>query len=183
MDHLDVMTGAVRTHIGAAGCAVDRDRHLGDHGRDALPRRFGATRHDRGAFERSFLAAGHAHADEQQLLLRQRLFAPARIGKQRIAGIDDDVAFIQMRHQLGDDVVGRLASLDHNNDCTRLRQRGDEILDRMGRHELALVTMIGDQLVGLFWRAIMYGDAEAFARRIAGQVGAHNRKAGDTNIG
>ncbi len=62
-------------------------------------------------------------------------------------------------------------------------ERGDEILDRMGGHELALLAMIGDQSVGLLGRAIVYGDAEAFARRIAGQVGAHNRKAGDTNIG
>jgi hypothetical protein len=53
----------------------------------------------------------------------------------------------------------------------------------MGGYELALLAMIGDQSIGLLGRAIVYGDVESFARRIAGQVGAHNRKAGDTNIG
>ncbi len=37
------------------------------------------------------------------------LIAPCGVGEQRVAAVDDDVAFLEMRHELVDHLVDRLA--------------------------------------------------------------------------
>ena len=74
--HLDVMAGALRADIGAAGRPIDLGRHLGQHRRDAVPGLAIAAGHHARAFERALFAAGDAHADEADLLLLAGLVAP-----------------------------------------------------------------------------------------------------------
>ena len=85
-----------------------------------------------GPFSAPFLAAGHAGADEVQPARAQVLLAAAGVGEVGVAAVDDDVAGVEQRDQLGDHRVGGLAGLDHDDDRPRPLQRGDEV-----RHRLA----------------------------------------------
>ena len=115
-----------------------------------------------------FLAAGDAHADEAEPFAAQRLGAPRGVGEQRIAAVDDDVAGLEKRQELVDDVVDRLARLDHDDDRARLRERGDEVGETLGRDEAALAAVLANQRVGARGVAVVERDAESLdARRCA----------------
>ena len=66
--------------------------------------------------------------------LRFEIFAaPLRVGEKRIAAVDDDVAFLEQRHELRDDRVDRRAGFDHDHRFARLGERADEFLHRLRR--------------------------------------------------
>ena len=60
-----------------------------------------------GPFERPFLAAGDAGADEEQALRLQRPGAAGGVGVVGVAAVDEDVARLEQRDELVDDVVDR----------------------------------------------------------------------------
>src|SRR5262249_10533619 len=120
MHHLHIVAGATRADIGAAGRAIDLRRHLGHHRLDArIGAPFAAGHHAR-RFTRALLAARYAHADEAELPLLEAGEAALRIGEQRIAAVDHDVVGLEVRHELADHVVDRLAGLHHDDDRARL---------------------------------------------------------------
>jgi hypothetical protein len=92
-----------------------------------------AARHHARALERRLLAARNAHADEFDAFGAAFLHATRTVGKQRIAGVDQDVAAVEQRHEFVDHVVDRLTRLDHDDDDARLAQRGDESAEAVGR--------------------------------------------------
>ena len=50
------------------------------------------------------------------------------------------------------------------------------------RDEVALRAVLFEQGVGLRDRAVVQGNGEAVAGQVAGEVGAHHRQAGDTDV-
>ena len=136
--HLDEVAGAVGADVGAAGHAVDVRGDLLEQRAQRLVGLGGAARHDRRAVQRAFLAAGDAGADEVQAALAHRLLAADGVGVERVAAVDDDVAFFHRVGELVDDGVGGVAGLDHDQHPPRLLQRGKEFRDRLAAHELAL---------------------------------------------
>ena len=70
-----------------------------------------AAGHDRRALQGPFLAAGDPRADEEQPLGFQVAGAPGRVGKVRVAAVDQDVARLEQRHQLVDHVDRRRPAL------------------------------------------------------------------------
>ena len=58
-----------------------------------------------GPFERPFLAAGDAGADEEEALRLQGLGAPGRVGEVGVAAVDQDVARLEQRDQLVDHLI------------------------------------------------------------------------------
>ena len=96
------------------------------------------------------------------------------VGEQRVAAVDDDVAVLQQGREFVDDVVDRLAGLDHDDHDPWLGESRDETLEVLGGCEAALMAELFDQLVGALAVAVVERDAEAFAGSIAGQVGAHD---------
>jgi hypothetical protein len=100
----------------------------------------------------------------------------------RVAGVDDDVAGFQQRFKLLDDGVHRLAGLDHDQDAAGLLQGVDQLLQRFGADEVAVRAVLFEQCVGLFHGPVVQGNRKAVAGQVAGQVGSHHRKAGDTDV-
>ena len=126
--HLHVVAGAVRAHVAAARLALGDGRDLRVDRRERLPAFVRTARHDARAFQRAFLPAAHADAEEVNALFLERLFAALRVGPERVAAVDDDVAGFEQRDELLDDRVHRRAGLDHDLRAARALQRGDEIL-------------------------------------------------------
>ena len=89
-----------------------------------------------GPFERPFLAAGDAGADEEEPLRLQVPGAAGRVGVVGVAAVDQDVARLEQRDQLVDHVVDRRPGLDHDHDLARRLQGGDQLLDRVGADDL-----------------------------------------------
>ena len=142
-----------------------------------------AARHDRRAVERTDLAAGDPDPGEADPLLRQRLVPAHGVAPVRVAGVGDDVALVEQRHELVDDGVGALAGLDHDDDPARALERVDEVLERAGDGEVALVAVLLDERLGLARRAVVDGDPDAVAGEVAGEVAAHHREARHPHLG
>ena len=182
VDHLDEVAGAVGADPGAAGLAVHLGGDLLEQRAEGLVGLLRAAGHDGGAVQRAFFAAGNADAHEVQVLLGQCGFAAAGVLVVRVAGVDDDVAGFQQRFKLLDDGVHRLAGLDHDQDAAGLLQGVDQLLQRFGADEVAVRAVLFEQCVGLFHGPVVQGNREAVAGQVAGQVGSHHRKAGDTDV-
>ena len=180
--HLHEVPGTVGTDVGAARHAVDLGRDLLEDRAERLVRLLGAAGHDRRAEQRTLLTAGDARAHEVQALLAQRRLAPDRVREVRVARVHDDVALLQEGHQLVDDRVRGAAGLHHDDDLARPGQRRDEVLDRLGRDEHALVAVVRDQRLGLGVRAVVDRHREAVACKVPGEVAAHHRQPGDTDL-
>ena len=109
--HLHVVPGTSRSHVLDARLAV---LGLGGDGaedrRQRVPRLLRSARHDRRAEQRAFLAAGDAGADEAEAGGGEVVAAPIGVGEERIAAVDEDVAFVQVRTQVRDDAVDRLTA-------------------------------------------------------------------------
>ena len=69
MNHLDVVTGAVGSHVPATWFAIHLRGDLAENRRDDFPRLARATRHERWTLERAFFAARNTHTDEMNPLL------------------------------------------------------------------------------------------------------------------
>ena len=117
--HFDVMTGAIRSHVTAAGFAIDLRGDLAEDRRDDFPRFARAAGHERRAFERAFFAAGNTAADKVKTASFEIFAAPLRVGEKRIAAVDNDVAFLQERRELADDRIDRRAGFDHDHRFAR----------------------------------------------------------------
>ena len=180
--HLDEVAGAVGPDVGAARHAVDVRGDLLEQRAQRLVGLGRAAGHDRRAVERALLAAGDAGADEVQAALADRLLAADGVGVERVAAVDDDVAFLHRVGELVDDRVGGVAGLDHDQHPARLLQRGKEFRDGLAAHELALGTVLVEQRVGLGDRAVVQRHGVAVVGEVAGDVGAHHRQAGDADL-
>jgi hypothetical protein len=138
--------------------------------------------HDRRALQRALLAAGDARADEVQAPFPHRLLAADRVGVERVAAVDDDVALFHRVGELLDDGVGRVARLDHDDHAPRLLQGVQELLDALRADEGALVAVLFEHRVGLGDRPVVQRDRVAVVREIAGQVRPHHGHASDADL-
>ncbi|MDQ0619303.1 hypothetical protein QFZ33_003327 [Arthrobacter globiformis] len=180
--HLDEVAGAVGADPGAARLAVNLGGDLLQQRAKGVVGLLGAAGHDGRAVEGAFLTAGDADAHEVQVLLGQRGFPAAGVLVVRVAGVDHDVARFQQRNELVDDGVNRLAGLDHDEHAARLLQGVHQLLQRFSAHEVAVGAVLFEEGVGLLNRAVVQGNGEAVAGQVAGEVGAHHREAGDTDV-
>jgi hypothetical protein len=106
VDHLDVVARTrVSDPLAARGSVLDARRDGLEDGLNVLPRRRGAARHDGGAEEGAFLAAGDAGADEEEALGLELLGAPIRVGKVAVTAVDDDVPGLEEGRNLRTDLV------------------------------------------------------------------------------
>ena len=155
------MAGAVRSHVAAAGLAIDHGRDPGEDRRDDFPRFARTTGHERRTLERALFAAGNAAADKVNPPPFEVLAAPLRVGEKRVAAVDDDIAFLEERHELIDDRVDRRAGLDHDHRFARPLQGADKFLHRRRRLNVFSFGAIGGKLLRHGGRAIENRDREA----------------------
>ncbi len=114
--------------------------------------------------------------DEVQSAGADRRFTTDRVGVERVATVDDDVAGLHGVCELFDDSIGRGAGLDHDQDASRLLKCGNKLLDGLGAHEIALGTMLGDQGIGLRDAAVVQGNGVTVAGEIAGNIRTHDAR-------
>ena len=89
------------------------------------PRARIAARHDGRAVPRALFSAGDSRADEQEALLREGFRPPDRVGKMRVAAVDDAVPGLQVRKQLIDGLVHGFPGLHQQHHAPRpLQSRG-----------------------------------------------------------
>src|SRR5690606_20411721 len=180
--HLDEVAGAVRADVDTARLTVvlggdalqDRPEGLVGLGR--------AAGHDARPVERALLATGDAGADEVQADLAQRLLPAAGVLVVGVAAVDDDVALLQERDEGVDDRVGRTTGLDHDDHLAGALEAGDELLQRRARHYLALLAVGRDVLVCLGRRAVVQRHGVPVARKVPGDVAAHDGKPDDSDL-
>ena len=181
--HLHEVAGAVGADVGDARLAVGRDR--GDRREDRAERLVGLCRaagHDRRALERALFAARDAGADEVDARGADLGLAADRVVEVRVAAVDDDVARLEALDELGDDGVGALAGLHHDDRRAGLRERGDELVVALGGDEPGL-GVLGGQRVGALGRAVEHRNGVALAaREVAGEVGPHDRESYDADV-
>ena len=132
VDHLDVVARAGVADPVAARLAVGLGGRLLEDLLDVGPRGLGATGHERRAVARALLAARDARADEEETLSLELLGAAVRVGEVRVAAVDNDVALLEVRLELGDEVVDGRAGLDEEDDLAGALELLAELLDRVG---------------------------------------------------
>src|SRR5262249_11554913 len=106
--HLDEVAGAAIADPFAAGLAFGRARaDRLEYRLDARPRRGTATRHQRRAVERAFLAAGDTGTNVAATRGLGGVEAPDRVGVEAVAAVDHDVAGLEQRQQLRQELIDR----------------------------------------------------------------------------
>ena len=88
-----------------------------------------------------------------------------------------------MRRELVDDVVDRLARLDHDDDDPRRFEGGDEPGNAVRRNETPLAAVVADHRIGAFAMPVVERHAEPAAGGVARQIGAHHRQSEHAKIG
>ncbi len=181
--HLDEVTSAVGSHVGAARHAVDLGGDLLEDRAQRRVRLRGSAGHDRRAEQRALLAAGHAGAHKVDALVAELRLAAAGVRIVSVARVDDDVALVEQRHQRVDHGVRGGARLHHDHDLARLLERGHEVLERLGADEVALVAVVVEQGLHLLRAAVVHRDREAVAGKVPREIPAHHCESGHANLG
>src|SRR5262245_38514146 len=107
MNHLDIVASSTRPDPLTAWNVVVRP-HLGgdrlENGANQRPGRRGTAGHDARPMPRTLLATRYAGANELQPLGLDVFRSPFRVGKVRVSAVNDDVARLQNRDQLLDEI-------------------------------------------------------------------------------
>src|SRR5207245_6365563 len=141
VNHLHEVTCAVWSDVRAARNAIDLGRDRGQDLFDVLIGSTGSARHQARAAQRAFLPARHSHTEETESGSRRCGGTAARVVKQRVAAVDDDVAGLEKHRQRFDAFFYRLAGFDLDEIRSRRVDIVAELLQRSGGVELALRAM------------------------------------------
>ncbi len=141
-----------------------------------------AARHDRRPVQCALLTAGDAGADEVQPALAYRLLASNGVGVERIAAVDDDVAFFHRVGELVDHGVGGVTGLHHDQHPARFLQGGEKLFDGLRAHEFAFAAVLFEQRIGLGDRPVVQRHGVAVMGEVAGDVRTHDGQAGHADL-
>ena len=141
-----------------------------------------AAGHDRWAVARAFLAAGNAGADEEQPLAFQIFRAAVGVLKKRIAAVNDDVARFEMRQELLDEFVHRLAGLDHDHHAARAFEQRDQFRERMRADDLGALGFAAEELIHLGHGAVEDGHGEAVVVHVENEILAHDGQSDQCDV-
>ena len=180
--HLDEVAGPALPHPVAAGLAV----HMGgdglQNGLHMRPCRGRAARHDAGALQRPFLAAGHAGADEMEPLALQVLDPARSVREVAVAAVQDDVSLLQQGEQLLDEIIHRLARLHHQHHLARLLQRVHQLLQGIGADDVLALGAPLNKILHLAGGAVEHRHGEALALHVHDEVLPHHRQADQADV-
>ena len=103
---------------------------------DVGPGGIATTGHQRRAVTGTLLTTRDTGADEEQALGLELVGAADRVGVVRVTTVDDDVSLLEVRLELGNEVVDGLAGLDEEDDAARTLELGAELLDGVGADDV-----------------------------------------------
>ena len=127
--HLHVVTRAGLADPVAAGVSVDLGSGLLEDILDGWPCSGGATGHKGRAVSGALLASRNTRSDEEKTVGLQLFGATDGIRVVRIATIDNNISFLEVRNELIDEVIDCLAGLDEENDLAGPLELRDELLN------------------------------------------------------
>ena len=179
--HLHEMPGAVGADVRHARSGIGLRRNRFEDRRERGVGFLGAARHDRRTVARAVFAARDAGAHEPQASGGVGLFAPLRVLVPGVAAVDDDVAGVEQRLQIGHHLIDGRARLDHHQDLARALEAADQILQARGGDHLAAAFC--DRRGGERGIAVEHRDREPVVGDVEGQVAAHHRHANHADLG
>ena len=177
------MPGAVGSHPGRAGLALEpRGDRLEDR-RHPVPGRPRPAAHDRRAVPRALLAAGDAHPEVGPPGGLGLGGAPAGVVEVGVAGVDEHVVAVEQRPQRGDHLVDRIAGRDHQDDRPRRRDRRDQRL----RLSVAVIrrrerARLGGEALGDPGGAVEDRDREALLGDVERERRAHRAESDQSDV-
>ena len=181
--HLHVVPGALRSHVIDARLAVFG---LGGDGaedrRQRVPRLLRSARHDRRAEQRSFFAPGDPGADEAEAGAGEVVAAPIGVGEERIAAVDEDVAFVQMRTQVRDDAVHRLSCRHHHQHAARLLEHLHQLLGLVSAGDGLALRRSVQEALHLLPVEVVTDDGETLALDIPGEARSHHAEPDNAHL-
>ena len=183
MRHLHIVPGAVLADPFAARSTV---------------RRFGADRledgfyvrpgfrvpagHHRGPVAGAFLAAGNAGSNVQDPFLGKILCSSDRVCKKRIAAVDNDVAFFQVRKKLADKFIHSRSRLDHQHDPPRALQHGGHLFQGMGADNVCSLCRALQEFVDFRNRPVVSNNLESMIIHVQDKILTHYSQSNQSNI-
>src|SRR6266550_3492379 len=180
--HLDVVTGAVGSHVSTAWFAIHLRSDLAENWRDNFPRLARTTRHERRTLKRALLAAGYPHAYKMNPGALQFSSTPLRVGEERIAAVDDHITFLEQRCQLSDYGIDGLARFHHHHGYPWLFERPNKFLwCKGGPYVFALGASCGEFFRDLSG-AIEHRDRKTLGFHVQDEILAHDTEANQANI-
>ncbi len=100
--------------------------------------------------------------------------ATNRILKEAVAPVDEQIAPIQMRPELRDEIIDGLARLHHQDDLPRPHERADELLDRIGRLDPLACCRAARKPLRLRGGAVEYRYRKAVPLDVQHEILAHD---------
>ena len=94
------------------------------------------TGHQGRAVTGTLLTTRDTGADEEQALGLELVSAADRVGVVRVTTVDDDVSLLEVRLELGNEVVDGLTGLDEEDDAAGTLELGAELLDGVGADDV-----------------------------------------------
>jgi hypothetical protein len=110
------------------------------------------------------------------------LHAARGVLEERVAAIDDDVAGFEIREQLLDEFVHRLACLDHEHHPARTLEQFHHLLNGVGADDLRPLRFVGEEFFHLRDGAVVSDDGETVVVHVEDQVLAHDGQPDEGDI-
>src|SRR4029077_8827663 len=182
VNHFDVVTGAIRSHVAATRFAIDLFSDSAKDWRDYFPGFARTNGHQRRTFERAFLSTGNTASDEMNPATFEIFAAPLRIGEQRITAVDNDVAFFEKWCEFADYLIDRIAGFDHDHGFARFFKRTDKFFKRARRLDIFSFGTTGCEFLSYLCGPIKNGDRKSLGIHIQDEVFAHYSQPDEANI-
>ena len=129
VDHLHVVAGTGLADPIAAGLAVDLSRGGLENLLDVRPRGGRTTGHERGTVTGTLLTTRDTRADEKETLGLELLGAADRVRKMGVASVNDDIALLEMRLELSNEIIYGLTGLAEQNNFPRSLELSYELFN------------------------------------------------------
>ena len=182
MDGLDEVTGASRTDVGDAGAVLHLSRHLVHQALDGVVRGFGAAGHHAGTLQSTLGTTGHTHADEAEALALELLHTALGVVVVRVATIDEQITFLEVRGDLVNNSIHSRSCLDHHQDPARTLELADEVLKIRRTLDIPTLSATVEELFRLGVSAVVNNARETVALGIEDEVLAHHAETDQTEV-
>ena len=182
MDHLYEVTSTVLAYPVAARAVSHLCADLLEDGRNDGPCSLRTAGHQGRTLESAFLSTRNAGTDVEQTFALNICSTTVGVGIVGVTAVDDDVAGLQQRDELVDEIVDSLTCLHHKHHLARTLQRSHKVFER---HSAVDVLTLGAGIHEIFnfrYSAVEDAYAETFALHVEHQVLTHHRQADKANV-
>ena len=115
-------------------------------------------------------------------LFLERFFAALRVGPERIAAVNDDVAGLEQRDELIDDRIHGRACFHHDLCAARAFECADEIFECLRENKVFSFSAPGFKRVNDARGAVENGDVKAARFHVQDEVFAHHGEANQADV-